>query len=402
MNNLGLKVLSVVLAAILWIVITNVDDPVGSKDFDNVTVQIVNEDVITKLDKVYDIVQGETIDFTVEARRSVRDDLKASDFKVTADFTKLSDVYAVPIEITCPKYGDAVVVTGGKDQRMIVSLEELVNETFKVNINQKGEVAEGNFVGPTTANPNIITVSGPKSRIERISEVVVDVDVTGASDSFHSVGQPRVFDENGKEMDVSYIDFNENYVAINVDIYKTKEINLQISTGNPAEGYVMTGIEYEPKRIVVAGKEEDIRRIRYLPVKYNISNATEDISEEIDLQEELPEGIIIVGEDKTAVINIKIEKMNTKDITIWPGDIDFKNKSTSYSLYINTTGPMQVTVMGPEKELNDITRATLKPFIDLADFKNGSYTEHINFDDLMVHSQVTISPEVSFDLALLD
>jgi YbbR domain-containing protein len=203
-------------------------------------------------------------------------------------------------------------------------------------------------------------------------------------------------------MDVSYIDFNENYVAINVDIYKTKEINLQISTGNPAEGYVMTGIEYEPKRIVVAGKEEDIRRIRYLPVKYNISNATEDISEEIDLQEELPEGIIIVGEDKTAVINIKIEKMNTKDITIWPGDIDFKNKSTSYSLYINTTGPMQVTVMGPEKELNDITRATLKPFIDLADFKNGSYTEHINFDDLMVHSQVTISPEVSFDLALLD
>ena len=402
MNNLGLKILSVALAAILWIVITNVDDPIGSKDFDNVTVQIVNEDVITKLGKVYDIVQGETIDFTIEARRSVRDDLKASDFKVTADFSQLSDVYAVPIEITCPKYGDAVVVTYGKDQRMIVSLEELVSETFKVNIIQKGEAAEGYFVGAKVANPNIITVSGPKSRIERISEVAVEVDVTGASETFHSVGQPKVLDEDGKEMDVTYIDFNEDYVAINVDLYKKKEINLQISTtGNPADGYVMTGIEYEPKRIVVAGKEEDIRRIRYLSVKHDINGATADIAEEIDLQEKLPEGIILVGEDKTAVINIKIEKMDTKDITIWPGDIDFKNKSSSHSLYINTTGPMQVTVMGPEKELKDISRTTLKPFIDLAGFENGTYTESVKFDDLMVHSIVTISPEVNFDLAPL-
>jgi hypothetical protein len=62
---------------------------------------------------------------------------------------------------------------------------------------------------------------------------------------------------------------------------------------------------------------------------------------------------------------------------------------------------MQVTVMGPEKELKDISRTTLKPFIDLAGFENGTYTESVKFDDLMVHSIVTISPEVNFDLAPL-
>ena len=181
-SNIGLKVLSVILAAILWLVITNVDDPIETKPFRDVPVEILNEDVITELGKVYDIVQGETIDFTVEARRSIKDNLTVADFKVTADFTQLSDVYAVPIDITCPKYGDENVrVTDGKEQRMIISLEEVMEENFKVNIVTKGEVAEGYFVGKKSASPNIITVSGPKARIERISDVVVEVDVSGAT-----------------------------------------------------------------------------------------------------------------------------------------------------------------------------------------------------------------------------
>lgn len=402
MNNFGLKILSVILAAILWIAITNIDDPIGSKDFDNMPVEIINEDVITDLGKVYDIIQGETIDFTIEARRSIRENLRRSDFVVQADFTDLSDVYAVPIKISCPQYGDAVIVSEGKDQRMKISLEELISETFKVNIVEKGEVAEGYFVGAKTANPNIITVSGPKARIERISEVIVEVDVTGISDSFHSVGYPKVLDEEGEEMDISYFDFSESYISFNIDLYRTKEINLQVdATGKPAEGYVMTGIEYEPKRIEVAGKEEDIRRIRYLAIKHPINNATVDISEEINLQDELPEGIVLVDQDKTAVINIKIEKMKTKDITIWPGDVEFRNKSTDLSLNILTTGPLVVTVTGPDAELAVINRDSLRPYIDIAEYRAGTYTETFKFGTLSRNSKVSVSPEINFNLTPL-
>lgn len=402
MNNLGLKVLSIVLAAILWVVITNIDDPIGSKDFDDMPVEIINDDVITELGKVYDIIQGETIDFTIEARRSIREKLKRSDFVVQADFTELSDVYAVPIKIYCPQYGDAVIVTKGKDQRMKISLEELVSETFKVNVVLKGEVADGYFVGAKTANPNIITVSGPRARIERISDVIVEVDVSGATSSFHSVGQPKVLDEEGNEMDISYFNFNENYVAFNIDLYKTKEINLQVSaSGKPAEGYVMTDIEYEPKRIEVAGKEEDLRRIRFLSIKHPINNATADISEEISLQDELPEGIVLVDKDKTVVINIKIEKLNTKDITIWPGDVEFRNKASDLHLSMLTTGPLTVTVTGPDTELVEISRDSLRPYIDIAEYRAGTYTETLKFGTLMRNSKVSISPEVNFNLSPL-
>lgn len=399
-NNIGLKVLSIILATILWLVITNAENPIGTKTFDNVPVTILHESVISDLGKVYDIVQGETISFTVEARRSIREVLRASDFRVVADFNELSDVYAVPIEvIASTKFDDPVVVKDINEKVMIVSLEELVQKTFKVNIVQKGDIAEEYYVGAKIATPNIITVSGPKARVERIKEVTVEIDATGASASFNAIGQPKLIDEEGKEMDISYFNFNESYVSVKIDLYRTKDINLLVqATGNPADGYAMTKIEYEPKSITVAGKDEDLQRLRYLQVKHSIGDATSNIAEEINLQSKLPEGMVLVGEDQTAVINITIEKMITKDIMIWPGDVDFRNKSSTLNLQLYTTGAMTATVIGPAAELENITRTSLKPYVDIAGKDPGTYSETLKFDGLYEHSKVSISPEISFNL----
>ena len=134
-----------------------------------------------------------------------------------------------------------------------------------------------------------------------------------------------------------------------------------------------------------------------LPI-YVIEGATGNIAEEINLQEQLAEGIVLVGEDQTAVINIAIEKLITKDIMIWPGDVDFRNKSTAHSLQISTTGSMTATVTGPATELENITRASLKPYVDLAEKESGTYSEALKFNDISEHSKVSISPEISFNL----
>ncbi|MHB8129656.1 MAG: CdaR family protein, partial [Mobilitalea sp.] len=192
-RNIGLKVLSIILATILWLVITNVDDPVTSEDFFNVPVEIINKDAIASRDLIYEIIEGEAIDFTVAARRSIADDLTVSDFKVTVDFAKLSDVYAVTINITCPRYGEDVTVTEGLYQVMKVNLEELAEKPFKVNVVQKGEPSEGYYVGEKTAS-TIIRVSGPKSKIERIKDIVVEVDVSEVSEKFRAIEEPKALD----------------------------------------------------------------------------------------------------------------------------------------------------------------------------------------------------------------
>ncbi len=381
-RNIGLKILSIILAAILWLIITNVDDPITPGHFNNVPVKILNADAIDAIstsDMVYEIVEGATIDFKFAARRTIIDNISLSDFEVTADFAKLSDVNAVTIDIKCPRYGDNVTITEGLYQVMKINLEELVSKNFKVTVVSKGEPAEGYYIGEKTAS-TIITVSGPKSKIERIKEIVAEVNVAGASETYSSYEKLRAFDEEGEEIS-SNLTFSPSYVSINVKVYETKEINLKIKTvGNPAPGYTLAGVDFEPKTIEIAGANDILNNITELLIEEDISNSMDNIQKEVNLQEQLGEGLLPVGNDETVVVNILIEKASTKEITIWSGDIEVKNRPSNIELAFLTAGPINVMVTGPASELKEISRHSMKPFIDLKDYTYGTYAVKLQME----------------------
>jgi YbbR domain-containing protein len=307
-------------------------------------------------------------------------------------------VNAVTIDISCPSYDGDVDITSGLYQVMKVNREELAEKHFKINVEQKGEPAEGYYVYEKTVN-TILRVSGPKSKIDSIAELVVDVDVTDVSGSFATKEIPKAIDADGNEIDASNLTFSENVVSVNIGMYKTKKIKLNITTtGTPADGYVMTGVaEYEPKTVEVAGSDEALNNIDELNVEESIEGATQNIKEQIDLQEQLEEGLILVGDSQTAVVNVTIEKAETKEITIWPGDIDVRNKSELQNLTYLTTGPIVITVSGPAEEVMNISRDSLKPYIDLSDYSNGTYTVIIGVS-LDEHTTLKYSPQVNIQL----
>jgi YbbR domain-containing protein len=381
-RNIGLKILSIILAAILWLIITNVDDPITPGHFNNVPVKILNADAIDAIstsDMVYEIVEGATIDFKFAARRTIIDNISLSDFEVTADFAKLSDVNAVTIDIKCPRYGENVTITEGLYQVMKINLEELVSKNFKVTVVSNGEPAEGYFIGEKTAS-TIITVKGPKSKMERIKEIVAEVNVAGASETYSSYEKLRAYDEEGEEIS-SNLTFSQGYVSINVKVYETKEINLKVKTvGSPAPGYTLAGVDFEPKTIEVAGANDILNNITELLIEEDISGVKDSIPKEVKVQEQLGEGLLLVGDDNTVVVNIIVEKAATKEITIWPGDIDVRNRPNDMEVAFLTTGPINIKVTGPNDELKEISRNSMKPYIDLKDYTYGTYAVKLQME----------------------
>lgn len=399
-RNIGLKILSIVLAAILWLVITNIDDPIKTKNFYNVPVEILNEDAIASLNQVYDIKEGETIDFTVAARRSIIENLALSDFRVTADFSKLSDVNAVTIDITCLRYGDEVSISDGLYQVMKVSLEEQAEKHFRVDVVQKGEPAEGYYVAEKTAS-TIVQVSGPKSKIERISQIIVEVDVSGVSGSFpfRATEQPKAVDADGKEIDSSNLKFSDKKISVNIVIYKTKTIDLLVTaSGKPRDGYVLTSVEYEPKTIEIAGEDAALNEIQRLEVTEDIEDIYKDVEKEINLQEELGKGLILVEKSQTAVVNIKVERAKTKDIVLQLNDIDVRNIPNGLELSLLNTAPILIRMIGPEQDINNLTVNDLKPFIDLADYSSGTYEVKIQVGTSL-NSSIQNSPTLHVQLS---
>jgi len=382
-RNISLKILAVILAVLMWLIITNVNDPVQTKIFNDVPVTIKNEELIKTENQSYDILEGETVDFKVAARRSIIQNLTASDFIVEADFAHLSSVNSVNITITPKRYKDDIeIVDRGDVQHMIISIEKLSSKQIKVNIVEKGEVAEGYYIGNKKASPVIIEVSGPESKVEKIKQVIVEANVEGASSkTIYRLLEPYALDEEGNVIDSSRLTFSQNRIEVEIQLYQIKEIPLKITaTGRPADGYVMTGIEYQPKTIEIAAEDSKLKTINVLEVTRDITGATEDIEEFIELRDWLDGGVLLVGEDTTASLNIRIEKLETKEVSIWPNDIELKNKSDSLKVEYITKGPIKVYVQGPASEVESINRNNLKPFINLLGYSAGTYYLDIEAD----------------------
>lgn len=374
-RNISIKILSVLLAAILWLAITNLDDPVQYKSFTNVPVTIKNEGIITTEEKSYVITEGETVDFKVAARRSIIENISVSDFEVTADFAYLSQVNSVGINISPRRYKNEIqIVDRGDIQNVTISIEELSEADFKINVVEKGKVSEGYYLGPEFATPNMIRVSGPKSKIEQIKQVIVEVDVEGASSTVRRLSEPIALDEEGNAIELNRLAFSTYYFEAGFELYQIKEIPLKIgTTGKPADGYIMTGIEYQPKTIEIAAKSTVLRNIDKLEVSLDITGASANIEEFIDLQKWLEEGVYMVAEDTTASVNVTIEKLETKELSIWPNDIELKNKSISLEAVYLTKGPIKVNIQGPASEIEPITRNNLKPYVNLLGYSTGTY-----------------------------
>src|SRR5699024_6431415 len=88
-NNLGLKIIALFFSAFLWLIVVNVDNPIGSRPFQDIPVTVVNDDIIKSSGEVYQVLGEDTVSVVVYANREVRQKLRAEDLVVTADVSQM-------------------------------------------------------------------------------------------------------------------------------------------------------------------------------------------------------------------------------------------------------------------------------------------------------------------------
>ena len=97
-KNWGLKLVSLILAFILWFLVVQIDDPIGTIRFNNITVRLTNTELLDEENKVYEVLDNtDSVNVTVSAPRSIREQLRASDIVAEADISKLTDINTVAI-----------------------------------------------------------------------------------------------------------------------------------------------------------------------------------------------------------------------------------------------------------------------------------------------------------------
>ena len=380
-NNLSLKILSLIIAFIIWLVIINVEDPATIGTFGGIPVEVINEDILELEDKAYDIIDGNVVDIEVKGKRSVIENLSRSNFEATADLSQLSVVNAVEINVSVPGYSDQVEITQQSVSTMKVSLEDVVTETFRVDIIEKGSLVEGYYINEKTASPNMIEVTGAESIIEKIKEVTVGVDIANADETYEITSTPQIYDHNGTLMDSEKMELNHEEIDITVNVLRTKIVKLFLYLeGEPARDFRVANFEYEPKEVEIAGTEEELTRVSNIKGYHNINYAREDIEDEKNITDFIEQDVILIDDNQNAVINVDIEAVEKKDLTFNTSGIKVRNLPENMTLEYDNSGNFVVTVSGLTEQIAEVNRNNLNPYIDLAEWGEDSGEVSVLFD----------------------
>lgn len=398
-ENIGLKLGSVVIAIILWILVVYTYDPAATTNF-KIGVDIINGESIASSGKVYEVIEGDTITIRVKANASLIKNLKATDFKATADVSKLSPTYHANIDVVCTKSDNVEITIIGNAKMLAVKLEDLVTKQFPVTIEKSGEPETGYYVGETIASPNLISVSGGKKSVEKISVVRVKADVNGANDLFYADGIPKAYDADGNEITTGSLKFSDNPVKVAVSVYKTKNVSIIVkAVGEPYKGYFVQDINYEPKSVTVAGPDSVLSKLNSIKLPLNVEGEITDIEVSINLSDYIKEGLYLV--DKDVLVNAKcnIVRLGTKEFELLPTDISLTNKSDKFNYELIDSEKIKVTITGLSEKLKNIEISDLAPYVDLSNAKEvGDYSYMVKFkenDGVKVESTKAVTVRVS-------
>ena len=380
-SNLVLKIVSVVVAFLFWLVIINITDPTTSKTFTDIPVQILNENVITSANQVYEIEDGDTVHVTVKGKRSFVETLTENDFTATADLSELSKVNAVSIDVRLNKESPSSVDVDWNNAVLKVNLEKRVTKKFKVEVAYEGDLSENYVLGEMVAKPNIVEVSCGESKFKKIDHVGVVVSLNGESEDFESEYSPILYDANGDALDDTNVTFSNDTLRVSTEVLETKEIPVYVTTtGTPAEGYRLIQTDYKPESVRVSGRKEALSKEVSIKIPIHIDGEKKDIEKEIMLTDYLPAGLTLVGDTETVSVRCDIEKDGQRVLSLTSADIAVRNLPQNYTMNFEPESEKySVELLGEDAVLADVNIADLGAYVDLTGLTDGSHTLELKF-----------------------
>lgn len=396
-NNLGLKLFSIAFAIILWLLVTNYNDPSTSIQISNVPVTFINAETLEDQGETYIVEDGtDTIPVvSITAKRSIVDSLSADNVVAEADLSKISDDGTVRIQLSTNKYADSISSITGSINEVKVSVEKEESKSLPITAKTSGSPAQGYTVGTVTTSQNQVKITGAASIVDTVETAETTVDVSGYSSAISTKASLDLYDSDGNVVDQTNLTLNIDSVNVAVEILPTKTVSITAQTqGDPADGYILENISIDPDEVVIAGRNSILKGTESIVIpaeEVDITDARKDVTAKVDLTDYLPDGIILANSDSDSdsdinvTVTAHITRGEEKTVDFETGDISLTNVPDGYTAEVTGTSQdsgdsededtLSLTVEGTTSMLTSVTSSTIAPTIDVS-----ALTENTNAD----------------------
>ena len=385
LNNWYLKLLSVAIAILVWLIIVNYDNPNTTRVISGIPIDVTGTETLTDNDMTYRVVGTQTASVRIRCPRRLAQQLRVADFRATADFSQLySLTNQIPVVITCSNNRVLAEYMTQITQSLEVTIENVVSRQMDVNTIVTGTPSEGYQVGEVIASPSVVTLRAPESILDQVSSAGVTVRVDALSQSTTLHGELELYNAGGNVIDTTGMDslqISSSDITVGVQILQVKNVSLSYTVGGQnavAKGYRYAGGTISLDTVKVAGRRTDLADLKSVSLPegdLDVTGASETTTRVFQLGDiELPEGVILVDSPETEVtVTMTIEKLETKTFELDLSRVMIENLDDGLEIE-NEDAKLSVTVEGLSSDLAALEASEISGTVDLKGMTEGVYS----------------------------
>lgn len=256
-----------------------------------------------------------------------------------------------------------VSIIGKSPETIQFSVVQESAKTVEVKGVFSGSLAEGYMADPILVEPSTITLYGPESELQNVSNACMYINRDNVDTTLGPIKSTYVLlDADGNEVPIREITSDRSTVTVTLPVLMKKElpltVNLREGAGATADNCVVT---VEPKSIEVAGDKMILESMNEIAI------GTVDLTDFASSYENtftipLNNALRNLTGTTEATVKITVRGLETKKITT-------SNISITGGKAELTTTQLEVTIRAPEDVIDQITADNVRIVADLSDYE---------------------------------
>lgn len=360
-NNWKWKLTSLIIGIFMWSYITAGVNPTQSMTISGIPLVIQNQDALNRNEFAITDIDVRFVSVKVTGKRNDLGRIKKNDITAAIDAEELKEgVQTAAISYTSPQN---VVINETSDSTSRITVEKIITESRPVTVKQSGELQPQYILNAITVTPENLDLTGPRSLLDRVKEVIAMVDVSNLEGDISANKNVVAVDEAGNELEG--VSLSLASVNISCSISKQKEVPIELElSGQEADNIKIKDIKPVPNTVLVKGKPEIIDALDKVKTKtIERSKLIREGTYPISIN--YPEGVQPVKEDINFKADLALEKEEEKKINIKSPNFEIDNLSRgSKGTVIDPPAEVVITIKGFPSDLEDIAEDKISLYLN--------------------------------------
>lgn len=364
-NNWKQKLLSLILAIVLWGFVVAGENPTVTTRMTEVPIVIDNAEDLENKGLVLMPNYRKYIDVMISGKRNQIINMTPSHIRVTADLAGLGEgTHNIRLKYSLP----TGVNLESESQIISAEIQKLISKDFSINVDKVGNLPAGYLIESIKATPEKITLRGARSTIDSITNLSASLTLNQVEDDI--VTNVDVVAMNSEGQKVDNITYGQKFVNLTALILKQKEVSININTAtdtlNP--DYKLKNIAINPSKVYIKGKKELVDKLKEVDTQdIDLSDVSKSGVRKVKL--ELPSGISLTDAKLEFLVDFELEGKIKKEISLSTSNIGVSGASgVDYAFNSQT---YKITVSGFSQDLESLKAGDFKASLDLSGKSSG-------------------------------